>query len=159
MVAKSNQFDHLDRKILKELQRDASLTNQALADRVHASGPTCQRRVQRLRAIGAIDKFVAILNPVAVGEPLIAIVEVTMTNQSAETLNDFERETIRQVQVQQCYQVSTGPDFILILAIQDMQQYYAFATDHFTSKKSVRNVRAFFSIRRSKFETMIPVNE
>jgi hypothetical protein len=56
-------LDDLDRRILEQLQQDASLTNHALAERVHASPPTCLRRVKRLNALGVIAKQVAILDP------------------------------------------------------------------------------------------------
>lgn len=109
------KLDHLDRLILQELQTNADITNEALGIRLHVSPATCQRRVRRLKEIGAIEKVVAIVNPLAVGEPLLAIAEVTLGSQSAEVLCTFERKACESGWVQQCYRVTTGPDFVVVL--------------------------------------------
>jgi DNA-binding Lrp family transcriptional regulator len=150
-------IDDLDRKILAELQYDAALTHQSLARKVGASTPTVQRRVKRLKDRQVIDRMVSILDPKHVGQPLIAIVEISLSSQSAEALDRFEAMVCALAEVQQCYQVSTGPDFILILAVTDMDHYQAFANTHFRATHDVRNVRTFFSIKRSKFGTVIPI--
>jgi Lrp/AsnC family transcriptional regulator, leucine-responsive regulatory protein len=68
-------LDDLDHRILIQLQTDASLTNFALAERVHASPPTTLRRVKRLTELGVIEKTVAIVSPQKLGAGLTAIVE------------------------------------------------------------------------------------
>lgn len=149
-------LDDLDHRILKELQRDGQITYQELAAKVHASAPTCQRRAKRLKNNGVIEKFVAVVSAAAVGNPLTAILEITLTKQDAETLEAFESTMSRLDQVQQCYRVSTGPDFIVILVVPDMPSYHAFANAALTAANAIRNVRTFFSIHRTKFCTMIP---
>lgn len=148
-------LDDLDLRILDALQNDSSLTNQALADLVHASAPTCFRRVRRLHAEGYILKEVAILNPAKLGAGVTAIVEITLDKQSAEELDAFEADIVDEPAIHQCYRVSPGPDFILILQLADMPAYHALAHRVFTSKKNVRKVRTFFSIHQSKFETRL----
>lgn len=150
-------FDELDRKILAALQLNASLTHQELARLVQASAPTCQRRVKRLRDLGVISRIVGIVDPKQVGEPLLAIVEVSLTAQASEILDRFETLVGNLDGVQQCYRVSTGPDFILVLALRDMAHYQVFASANFTMANDVRNVRTFFCIKRSKFDTAIPI--
>jgi Lrp/AsnC family leucine-responsive transcriptional regulator len=126
---------------------------------VHASPPTCLRRVRRLVQEGIIQKQVAIVNPDRVGPALTAIVEITLDQQGAEALDAFEASVVRAPEIQQCYRVSTGPDFILITLVADMPAYHAMAHRLFTAHKNVRNVRSFFAINRSKFETRVPVPE
>lgn len=150
-------LDDLDRRILDLLQRDCALTNQELAQRVHASPPTCLRRVRRLVQEGIIQKQVAVVNPDRVGQALTAIIEITLDQQSAEALDTFEALMVKAPEVQQCYRVSTGPDFILVALLADMPAYHAMAHRLFTAHKNVRNVRSFFSVHRSKFETRVPV--
>ena len=150
-------LDELDLRILDLLQDDSSLTNQELAARVHASPPTCFRRVRRLRSLGYIAREVAILDPAKLGAGLTAIVEITLDVQTAEHLDDFESSIIAEPAVQQCYRVSPGPDFILMIQLPDMPAYHALAHRIFTSKKNLRNVRTFFSMHRSKFETRLPL--
>jgi Lrp/AsnC family leucine-responsive transcriptional regulator len=149
------ELDELDLRILEQMQADSSLTNQDLAQRVHASAPTCLRRVRRLMDQGVIEKQVAIVNPGKVGSTLTAIIEITLDVQTAERLHAFEADMANESAVLQCYRVSPGPDFIVVAQVADMPAYHAMAHRLFTSQANVRNVRSFFSIHRSKFETRI----
>jgi Lrp/AsnC family leucine-responsive transcriptional regulator len=148
-------LDDLDRRILDALQRDASQTNNDLAVAVHASPPTCLRRVKRLTESGVIARHVALLAPEKIGPTLTAIVEVTLDHQGAERLTEFEALVADEMPVLQCYRVSPGPDFVLVVQVADMPAYHAFAHRVFAAHANVRNVRTFFSVNRSKFETRV----
>ena len=150
------ELDDTDRRILNALQQDCASTNQELAERVHVSAPTCLRRVRRLIEQGVIERQIAIVSPEALAAGLTAIVEVTLERQSAELLEQFERQVNQEPQVQQCYRVSAGPDFVLIVYVADMAAYHAFAHRALSAQGNVRNVRSFFSVRRSKFAPGIP---
>jgi DNA-binding Lrp family transcriptional regulator len=148
-------LDATDLRILEQLQRDASLTNQALAAAVHTSAATCLRRVKRLEDGGVIERRVAILSPSKLGAGLTAIVEVTLDAQGAEHLAAFEARAVAEVPVQQCHRVSPGPDFILVLQVPDMAAYHGLVQRLFTQDANVRNVKSFFSVHRAKFEPAI----
>ncbi|OVZ55415.1 AsnC family transcriptional regulator [Pigmentiphaga sp. NML080357] len=148
-------LDDLDRRILSVLQNDATLTNQELAARVHVSAPTCLRRVRRLVEQGVIEKQVAIVSPEKVGAGLTGIVEITLDVQAAERLAEFEAAMAGEAAVTQCYRVSTGPDFVLVVQVPDMAAYHALVHRAFTGQGNVRNVRTFFSVHRSKFDTRV----
>lgn len=150
-----NELDELDKRILQQLQKDASLTNHELALRVHASAPTCLRRVKRLTDEGIISRQVALLDASKLGAGLTAIVEITLDHQATEKLVEFEQLVAQEIAVQQCYRVSQGPDFVLVIQVADMAAYHALAHRLFATHANVRNVRSFFSILRSKFETAI----
>lgn len=151
------ELDDLDRRILNVLQEDASRTNNELAALVHASPPTCLRRVKRLVEAGVIARQVALVAPEKVGAGLTAVVEITLDHQGAERVQAFEELVAQEPAVLQCYRVSPGPDFVLIVQVADMPAYHAFAHRVFAAHANVRNVRSFFSIHRSKFETRIAV--
>lgn len=151
------QLDDLDHRILAQLQRDASLNNLELADQVHASPATCLRRVRRLIESGVIERQVAIVSPGALGAHLSAIVEITLDAQNAERLAGFEGLVASEAAITQCYRVSPGPDFVLMVVVADMPGYHALAHRLFTAQAHVRNVRSFFAIHRSKFETQVPL--
>ena len=148
-------IDATDIKLLELLQSDASLSNQALAERVHVSPPTCLRRVKRLRDAGLIEREIAVLNAdklsALLGRGLSALVEISLDRQGAEALAMFEARVVLDDAVQQCYRVSPGPDFILLVHVADMPGYLALAQRLFTSDANVRNVKAFFSVKRAKF--------
>ncbi len=154
-------LDATDLLLLQQLQKDASLSNQALAERVHTSPPTCLRRVKRLRDAGLIERQVAILNPerlaATLGHGLSAIVEITLDRQDAAALDGFEARVALDTAVQQCYRVSPGPDFVLVVHTRDMPAYHALAQRLFIADANVRNVKAFFSIQRSKFGAELPL--
>ncbi len=156
-MSDSITLDDLDRRILTHMQDDASLTNNDLAARVHASAPTCLRRVKRLTELGVIEKQVAIVSPEKIGAGLTAIVEITLDRQAAEDFAAFEARVQNAIEVLQCYRVSPGPDFVLLLLVRNMPAYHALVHRLFTADANVRNVRAFFSTHRSKFETRIAV--
>ena len=148
-------LDDLDRRILNALQTNAAQTNNDLAASVHASPPTCLRRVKRLIDAGVIERQIALLAPDKVGVPLTAIVEITLDHQAAERMAEFEALVADEAAVLQCYRVSPGPDFVLVVQVADMPAYHALAHRLFASHANVRNVRSFFSIHGSKFETRI----
>ena len=149
------KLDTTDLKILDQLQSDASLTNQALAELVHTSPATCLRRVKALVGGGVIERRVALLSAQALGQGLTAIVEVSLDRQSAEALEAFEARAVAEPAVQQCHRVSPGPDFVLMVQVIDMAAYHALVARLFTQDANVRNVKAFFSVHRAKFETRI----
>jgi len=152
-----SSLDSLDRAILRWLQMDSSITHAKLAENVGASIATCQRRVMRLKDSGVIRKEVALLDGKLIGRPISAICEVTLVNQAYEVLEAFEHVMQDAEQVQQCYRVSAGPDFIVILTLADMDAYQAFAASYLTSQQGIRNVRTFFVNHVSKFETSLPI--
>ncbi|MFM8609270.1 MAG: Lrp/AsnC family transcriptional regulator [Burkholderiaceae bacterium] len=157
----SLDFDATDLLLLDTLQRDASLSNQALAERVHVSPPTCLRRVKRLREAGLIEREVAILNDdrlaPLLGHGLHALVEVSLDRQGAEALDAFEAGAVADDAVQQCWRVSPGPDFVLVVFAPDMPAYLALAQRLFTADANVRNVKAFFATKRAKLSPYRPV--
>ncbi|RUP23495.1 MAG: Lrp/AsnC family transcriptional regulator [Curvibacter sp.] len=158
---KSIELDSIDLQLLDALQRDAGISNQTLAERLRISPPTCLRRVKRLHEAGLIERQVALLNPErlaqTLGHGLTAIVEVTLDRQDAELLQAFEARVVADESVQQCYRVSPGPDFVLVVWAADMPAYLALTQRLFNSDAHVRNVKTFFSVKRGKFEPRLPV--
>jgi DNA-binding Lrp family transcriptional regulator len=154
-------LDEVDLRLLAQLQDDASISNQALADALRLSPATCHRRVKRLKDEGFIERQVAILSPrkmaEALGYGLSALVEVSMDVQTQEALDAFEARAVAEPAVQQCWRVSPGPDFIIVAQVADMPAYQQLAQHLFTQASQVRNVRAFFAVKRAKFGTQWPL--
>ena len=161
MDISTDDLDAIDAALLEQLQTDASLSNQELAQRVHVSAATCLRRVKRLRDSGFIEREVAILShdrlAKVLGHGLQAVVEITLDRQGEKEQEAFESRVVGDAAVQQCYRVSPGPDFVLVVHTSDMPAYLALTQRLFTSDANVRNVKAFFSVRRAKFEPKVPL--
>ncbi|NUZ05518.1 Lrp/AsnC family transcriptional regulator [Piscinibacter koreensis] len=152
-------LDATDWAILDALQRDASITNHALASVVHTSPATCLRRVRRLVDAGVIERRVALLSPEKLGFGVTAFVEVSLDRQGADALAAFETRAIAEPAVRQCHRVSPGPDFVLCVQLRDMADYHALVQRLFTEDANVRNVKAYFSVHRAKDETALPLGE
>lgn len=149
------RLDAVDLRLLALLQADASRSNLELARAAHVSPATCLRRVKRLVESGVVARRVALLDVDRIGAGLTALVEVSLDRQGAEHLDRFEARAVLEPAVQQCYRVSPGPDFMLVVWAPDMADYQALVQRLFTEDANVRNVKAFFSVRRSKFDPSI----
>lgn len=158
-----NDLDDIDVSILRFWQQDTTLSNQALAAKANISPPTCLRRLKRLREAGYIEREVAILSGdqlkagARVAVALTAVVEVMLDVQNAQTLAAFEARACGQAAVQQCYRTSPGPDFVLVVCCADMPAYLALSQNLFSADTNVRNAKVFFSVKRAKFTTQIPL--
>jgi DNA-binding Lrp family transcriptional regulator len=94
-----------------------------------------------------------------VGAGLAALVEVSLDRQGAEHLDAFEARAVAEGAVQQVWRVSPGPDFVLVVQVADMPAYQALAQRLFTQDANVRNVKAFFSLKRAKFVTAVSLQK
>lgn len=149
-------IDETDVRILELLQTDAAVANQDLAAAVQVSPPTALRRVRCLLDSGLIERRVALLSAAAMGG-LQALVEVQLDRQGAEHLDAFEALAVADAAVQQCWRVSPGPDFVLVLWVADMAAYNTLVARLFTQHANVRNVKTFFATKRAKFEPRVDV--
>jgi Lrp/AsnC family leucine-responsive transcriptional regulator len=150
-------LDAIDRKILAILQDDNQVTNLALAERVGLSPPPCLRRVRRLRELGVIEKDVALVDPLKVGQGIIAFVGVELDRQREDVLANFERKIAAEPEVQQCYFVSGETDYLLLVTCADMESYDAFARRVLANAHDIKRFRTSFCLSRVKYATAIPL--
>ena len=151
------QFSDLDLRILNALQQDASLSNQALAEKVFTSAATSLRRVRALKDAGVIEATAAILSPAKLGPLLLAISEITLDVQNAERFDAFDMLVGDEASVTQVYRTAPSVDFTLMLTLPDMAAYQALVQRVFTAANNVRNVRTRFVTQRSKFSVALPL--
>ena len=154
-------LDNIDLQLLAQLQTNTALSNQELAEQVHVSPPTCLRRIKRLKEAGLIEREIAVLSTdklaTEFGHGLTAVVEITLDRQDQAALEAFEQRVAPIDAVQQCYRVSPGPDFCLVVHAANMPDYLALSQQLFTADANVRNVKSFFSLKRSKFGARLPL--
>ncbi|EHJ94736.1 Lrp/AsnC family transcriptional regulator [Vreelandella boliviensis] len=150
-------MDAIDRRILDQLQRDASLTNQALADEIGLSPSACLKRVKRLRDAGIIEREVALLNPNALGQCLHMVVEVTMERDNKSLYQRFLTSALSAPEVKQCYQVTGECDFVLIVTVADLDEYDRFCDRVLYNDDNLRKFRTLLSRKRHKFDTSVPM--
>jgi Lrp/AsnC family leucine-responsive transcriptional regulator len=150
-----NTLDGTDLRLLDLLQDDAGLSNQDLAAAALVSPATALRRVRRLTDNGVIERRIALLSTDKLGASLQALVEVQLDRQGAEHLDAFEALAVADAAVQQCWRVSPGPDFLLVLWVADMAAYNAAVQRLLALHANVRNVKTFFALKRAKFSPRV----
>ena len=102
-MSKLHTLDKVDRKLLNLLQKDNQTPTRTLADKVHISQPTCLRRIRDMRDAGIISADVAMIDPFALGYGMLAFLEVSLSNQSDEHMQEFEVRMGKEAEVMQCY--------------------------------------------------------
>lgn len=150
-------IDPIDLKMLDILQHDGTITNKALADRLNRSVAATQERRRRLNEEGYIERVVAILNHKKIDRSLIAFSHVLLKSHSADTLGEFETQVIKFREVMECLQMTGAYDFILRIAVQDMEAYNIFLRDKLAQLPNISTVQSFFVLRASKNDTAFPL--
>ncbi|HMJ09932.1 MAG TPA: Lrp/AsnC family transcriptional regulator [Polyangiaceae bacterium] len=158
-MARSHPIDETDRRILAELQADASLTNQQLAERVGLSASPCLRRVKALEEAGVIQRRVTLLDRNKLGLSLTALIHISMDRHTPERFEKFEQTLKRYPEVQTCYLI-TGQqaDYLVIVVVPDMESYQRFLLEHITRIEGVTGVHSSFVMRRAVDSTALPLN-
>jgi Lrp/AsnC family leucine-responsive transcriptional regulator len=151
------ELDRIDIQILNLLQDDAAMPLRRIAELVHASSATCQRRIAQLRANGILVKDVALVDRVRVGLPLTAFVTVQLEQQNTALLKMFESLMREQQDVMACYEVAGEYDFMLVVTAVSMEAFQTFTRRVFTSNNNVANYKSLLAMNCAKFETKVPL--
>ncbi|MEL7197708.1 MAG: Lrp/AsnC family transcriptional regulator [Pseudomonadota bacterium] len=149
-------FDENDRAILKALQVDASVSLEALADRLHLSINACWRRVKKLENTGVIDRRVALVSPEAVGLNVTVFVSVKTDNHSGEWLAKFSAATADIAEVVEFYRMAGEVDYLLKILVRDVADYDR-VYKQIIAAVPLSDVSASFAMERIKYETAVPI--
>lgn len=153
------ELDDLDRRILAVLQQHNLTPADRLGEKVGLSASAVQRRAKRLRDAGVITGDVAIVEPKAVGQHALFIVEVTLDRESAELVEGFKRRMRAAPEVQQCYYITGEADFLLIVTSPNVEEYEKLIERLFLNEKSVRKFRTGVVLNRVKASLAVPIGE
>lgn len=123
MMCVEPALDALDRSILTELQADGRLPIADLAPRVGLSSSACLRRVRRLEDIGVIDRYVMLLDRVAIGRPTTVMVEVSLSSERTDALEHFESEVVTCPGVMACHLMAGNADYLVEVACAGVEDY------------------------------------
>lgn len=148
-------LDSFDRAILRIVQRDARTPQRAIAEAVNLSAAAVQRRIAAMEASGVIRCNVALVDPRAVPLTITAIVEVYLQDERAETVQNAKTRFQNEPEVQQCYYVTGGTSFILIVVTTDMAAYQALTQRLFEENDSVNRFRSLIALDRVKTDASL----
>lgn len=151
------QLDAIDRSILRELQDDGRLTNVELAQRVHLSPSACLRRVKQLEDSGVIARYVALLNPKAVGQHGISFTIINLESMNTPLLEAFEQAVRAEPQVLDCYYVAGSNDYLIRFAYRDAEDLERFHTQVLMRLPGVARSNSMLVLRTVKKTTALAV--
>jgi len=147
-----------DRRLLNELQRDATRNQSELAELVGMSRTSCWRRIRDFEDAGLIERQVAILDPKVAGFNIQVLLLVAMTEHSDKNRQSFERHVALLPEVTECFSVSGDRDYVLHVVVQDMDRYNDFLNDQVLNHPAVRSASSTFVLRRVKYSTVLPLD-
>jgi Lrp/AsnC family leucine-responsive transcriptional regulator len=143
-------LDSYDRAILRIVQRDNKTPQRTIAEAVNLSAAAVQRRIAAMEAAGIIARNAAMVDVKALGMAITAIVEVQLTDERIETVDAAKALFAEAPEVQQCYYVTGGISFMLIVVSPDMSAYEATTRRLFAQNGAVRSYRSLIALDRVK---------
>jgi Lrp/AsnC family leucine-responsive transcriptional regulator len=149
--AMSDVLDRIDHKILRELQKDARLSHQDLSDRIGLSPSPCARRIRKLEADGYITGYSAVIDEDKLGFGFSVFVSVRLDRQVDDRLVSFEEELCRFPEVVDCWLMTGSFDYLIRIAVQDLNEFERFLTGRLTKLDGVASIESSIPIRRVKF--------
>lgn len=149
-------LDRIDRKILDQLMRDATLPVAQLAERVGLSQTPCWKRVQKLEAAGIITGRVAIVDPARIGLGLTVFVEVEASDHTPEWRAEFRKVIARFRSIVEVHRMAGDVDYLLKVVVPDMGAFDEFYLQ-LTRALSCRNVTSKFSMETIRATTAWPI--
>jgi DNA-binding Lrp family transcriptional regulator len=151
------KLDKIDRRILRDLQKDGRMTNVELARRAGISAPPCLRRVRALEEAGLIRGYHAEVNAEALGYGVTVFAQVGLSSQAEPDLKAFEALVQTWPEVREAHMLAGETDFLLKVVAEDWDAYQRFLTTRLTAAPNVSHVKSALGIRTSKYEPGVPV--
>jgi Lrp/AsnC family leucine-responsive transcriptional regulator len=151
-------LDTIDRRILRELQRDGRISNQALAERVNLSPTPCLARVRRLERDGFITGYAAFVDPEKLDAALLVFIEVVLDRTDENVFDEFKRAVLNMPQVLECQMVAGGFDYLIKARVKDMADYRRFLGQSLAGLPSVRETHTYVVMEEVKATTAIAIS-
>ncbi|MDR6956986.1 DNA-binding Lrp family transcriptional regulator [Pseudomonas brassicacearum] len=156
-VSVPQPLDRTDRAILKTLQRDASISNVALAEKVKLSAPACLRRVERLKQVGLIKDIVALLDNEALDAGMVVLIGVVLDRSTPESFAAFEAAAQKVSGCMECHVVTGEFDYFMLIRTKDSNSFNRLHAEQLLYLPGVRQIRSFMGLRQVLSTTHIPL--
>ena len=147
-----------DVAILKLLQRDATASTAAIAEKLNMSQSPCWRRINRLEQEGLIQRRVALLDRDALGMEVVVFATINLTSSGRQNLIEFEREIVLYEEVIECYTMTGIWDYMLKIVTRDIRHYESFVRNTLTASPSIRELHSHMAVTEIKNTTELPLN-
>jgi len=153
----AHEIDRIDKAILRALQRDASVSNVALAAKVSLSPPACLRRVERLKQMGLITGVVALLNPRALDAGMLVMIGVVLDRSTPESFADFEKAAAKVSGCMECHVVTGEFDYFMLVRTRDNDSFNRLHAEQLLHLPGVRQIRSFIVLKQVLSTTQFPI--
>ena len=154
-----HSLDDVDYRLLEALQADVRMPVAALADVAGVSPPACYRRIQKLRASGAIEREVALVAPRTMGWPLVMIVLVTLERERSEIIDGFVRKIGRVPEIVEAWYVTGDHDFALRIVARDMESFEEMTRRVLYADEHVKSFKTLVAMRQVKRLSPVPASQ
>ena len=153
------KLDRLDKRILREIQRDGTITNLELAERIGLSPSPCARRVKQLEDAGIILERVTLLDPKKLDLKLTALIQISMDRHTPDRFEKFEEQIRSYAEVAECLLITgQSADYQLKVVVPDMEYYQEFLLNKITRIEGVTDVHSSFMLREVQNTTALPLD-
>lgn len=142
-------LDQTDLRILEILRQNARIPNKDVAAMIGKSTSRVFERIKRLKDEGYIQKFVAVLDHKLIDRSFIVFALVRLKEHSHKMFAHFEREIIQIDEVMECYYMSGECDFMLKIAVADMDSYNEFLVKRLAGVNEVDTIKSHFVVQPS----------
>jgi DNA-binding Lrp family transcriptional regulator len=151
------ELDRTDKAILRALQQDASVSNVALAAKIHLSPPACLRRVERLKRSGLVNATVALLNAQALGAGMLVMIGVVLDRSTPESFCAFEKAAVKISGCMECHVVTGEFDYFMLVRTRDSESFNRLHAEQLLYLPGVRQIRSFMVLKQVLSTTQIPL--
>jgi Transcriptional regulators len=151
------KLDNIDKKILDILQTNSNITNAQLAAIIGTSASGMLDRVKRLENAGIIKKHVALVDYEKVGRGVLALVSVSLTAHKKNAFESFTAEIDKLEEVLECFHTTGDEDFVLKVAVRDIQELQQFLVKKLTVVQGVDKVKTNLVLATVKYDTKIRI--
>ena len=154
----SISLDSSDIKILSLIQKDATMTNQDIADQTGVSATSVWRRIKNLEEVGVIKGTVALLDQNKTKLNVCVIIHVKLSRHGEDTRVEFENFIDSRPEVVECYAILGNHDYSLTVMVPDVEKFEKFLAGHLLSHPLISESTSYFTLRRVKYSTALPLN-
>ncbi|MBB6251950.1 Lrp/AsnC family transcriptional regulator [Nitrospirillum iridis] len=152
-----DQFDEIDHRILRALQRDASLSHAALAEEVGASPASCWRRIKALEGAGVLGPAVRLVNAAKVGRGVSVMCQLRMKTHATKDRQEFEAFIQTRGEIMDCHSMSGEWDYLLRVVVADVASYERFLMRELLAHPAVAAAASHFALSQVKYTTALPI--
>ena len=149
--------DDTDIAILSILQKNGGISNAELAEKISLSPSPCSRRVKLLEDAGFIQKKVTLLDPKAVGVPVNVFIQITLSRQHKNNLENFEESIIQWPEIMECYLITGDIDYLIRVVVADLDGCHHFL-EKLTALEGISHIKSSFSLKQIRYKTELPLD-